>query len=183
MPSVEAWARCAEPKRVIHVNLGERRQLLREFRNVLFLLRMEAQVFEQQHAAVLKRLRRRFRLRTNAIGREGHGLAQQLRQARGSGFETVFGIHLALGAAQVRGQDQPSAALHYVLNGWQGGLDARVIGDFTGVVQRHVEIHAHEDALAFYVKVTNRDFCHGDDSSFRGKKRVGQSAWSVVRCP
>ena len=95
---------------------------------------MEAQVFEQQHVAVFERLGRGFGFRTDAIGREGHGLAEQLRQARGRGFQAHFGIGFALGPAQVRGQNQPAAALHNVLNGGQRGLDARVIRDFAGVV-------------------------------------------------
>ena len=136
-------------ERVVHVDLGERGKLLRKLRHVLFFFRMEAQVFEQQHVAVLERLGRGFRFRADAIGREGHGLAEQLRQARGGRFQTHFGIHLALGPAQVRSQNQPAAALQDVLNGGQRGLDARVIGDFAGVVQGYIEIHAHENALAF----------------------------------
>ena len=150
-------------ERVVHVNLGERGQLLRKLRHILLFFRVKAQVLEQQHFAVFESLGRGFRFRPNAIGHKSDGLAQYLRQARGRRLQAHFGIHFALGTPQVRRQNQTAAAFQNVLNRGQRRLDAGIVGDFSGLVEGHIEIDAHEDAFAFYIEVTNRKFWHGYD--------------------
>ncbi len=61
---------------VVDIEVAEARQLCCESVVVLLLLGVKAQVFEQQHAAVLQRFNPFFRLRPDAIRRKVHGLAQ-----------------------------------------------------------------------------------------------------------
>ncbi|GJM88961.1 hypothetical protein PR202_ga05548 [Eleusine coracana subsp. coracana] len=49
-------------------------------------------------------------------------------------------------AYQVAGEDDLGAVADEVLDGGDGGADAGVIGDVLVVVERHVEVGAHEDA-------------------------------------
>jgi hypothetical protein len=60
----------------------------------------------------------------------------------------------------VRREDQTGALLQGILNGGQRRLDTLVAGDFHDalriLLQRHVEIHADENTLAFQVEITNR---------------------------
>ena len=71
-------------KGVVDVDIAERGKLLREGGIVRLFLRMEAQVFEQQHLARLQRSRLRLDLRPDAVGRQRHRLAEQLAQPLGA---------------------------------------------------------------------------------------------------
>ncbi len=66
----------------------------------------------------------------------------------------------------MRGQNQASASGHRELQRRQRLADARIVAHFPAV-QRHVEIHANENALALQVEVANRKFVHGDDLAQR----------------
>ena len=146
-------------KRVVHVNLGERGQLLRKLRHVLFFLGMEAQVFEQQHVAVLERLAPRLRLpdRCNRPRRPRACRATCARRVA-AGFRLILGLTLPLGRPRCEARISRPPRSRMYLNGGQRGLDARVIGDFAGVVQGHIEIHAHENALAFRSRSRTESF-------------------------
>jgi len=69
-------------------------------------------------------------------------------------------IGLALGAAQVRSQNDAGSVLERVLNGGQRRLDALVARDFHVALfvflQRDIEIHADENSFSFQVKIANR---------------------------
>src|SRR5947209_18098272 len=68
---------------------------------------MVTQVLQQQHAAVRERFAFRFSLATDAVGGELNRCAKQLRQPRGNRPQAVFRVGLALGASQVRAQNEP----------------------------------------------------------------------------
>ena len=93
-------------KRVVHVAIGERRELARELRVVRLFLAMKPQVFEEQKLARLQRPRERLRLRPHAVGGERHRLRQERGQPFGDGTEqTLFpldnGAALAITTAKV----------------------------------------------------------------------------------
>ncbi len=109
-------------ERIVHVVLGQVRQLACEFLVVGFLFRVKAQVFEQQRLTLLKLGRDLFRLRPNALRAEAdifaarQFLVEQHAQPLGHWLEAHLGIRFSLGAAQVRGQNQPRSMPQRVLN-------------------------------------------------------------------
>lgn len=54
---------------------------------------------------------------------------------------------------QVTGEDDLGALLEEELDGGDGGADAGVIGDLLGVVERDVEVGAHEHLLPLQIRL------------------------------
>ncbi len=169
MPSVEAWARWARAEGVVDVDIGQRGQRLGEGRIVGFFLGVEAQVFQQQHLAGLELAGHLAGHFADAIGRKGHVdvlaqlLVEQFAQPVDHRAQRVLGIRLALGTAQVRGQNHLGLALQGVDDGGQRGHDAGVVGDGRAVFgERHVEIDADEDPLVGQIDVANGELGHGN---------------------
>ena len=54
---------------------------------------------------------------------------------------------------QVAGEDDLGALLEEELDGGDGGADAGVIGDLLGVVERDVEVSAHEHLLPLQIRL------------------------------
>ncbi len=112
---------------------------------------MEAEVFEQQRLAFLELERHFFGFGPNALWAETdifaarQFLVEQHAQTLGDGLETQLGIGLAFGTAEVRREDKAGAVTQSVLDAGQGFADARVVHD-AAVVERDVEVDAHEDA-------------------------------------
>ncbi len=70
---------------------------------------------------------------------------------------------LALGAAEMRGEDELGLVAEGVLDGGEGRADAVVVGDFrTVVAEGHVEVNAHEDPLVLEIEVLDRELGHDD---------------------
>ena len=88
------------------------------------------------------------------------GTVEQLLETRGHGLQAHFGVRFAFGTSEVRREDHAGAVFQGILNGGQRRLDALVAGDFHDallvLLQRHVEIHADENTLAFQVEIANR---------------------------
>ena len=146
---------------IVHVVVAELGKLPGEIRIVGFLLGMEAEVLQQQRLPTLQLVGHLLRLHANAVGRKSHVLAapqnvvEQNAQPLGHRLHAHLGIGLALGTSQVRRQNEPRAMAQRVLNAGQRLADAGVI-HHAAVVERDVEIHAHEDALVVQRKITNR---------------------------
>ncbi len=123
MPSVEAWARWARAECIVDVDLGERGEGLGEGGIVGFLFGVIAKVLKQEDLTGFKLAGELFCDFADAIGREGHidGVAQlfveQLTQADDDGTQRVLGIRLALGTAEVRGEDDLGAVAESIFNG------------------------------------------------------------------
>ena len=83
----------------------------------------------------------------DGVGREGDLGAEQLAEARGGGGQREGRVRGALGAAQVRGDDDPRAGFGERGDRRPDCADAAVVGD-RGAVQRHVEVGADEYPLA-----------------------------------
>ena len=89
-------------------------------------------------------------------------LVEQFAQAVDHRAQRILGIGLALGAAQVRGQNDLGMVAQGVDDGGQRGHDAGVVGDGRAVFgERHVEIDADEDPLVGQIDVANGELGHG----------------------
>src|SRR5260370_25683623 len=67
---------------------------------------------------------------------------------------------LAFGPAQVRGEDEAGSVTQSVLDAGQGFADARVVHD-AAVVERDVEVDAHEKAMIVQREIANGKLGHG----------------------
>jgi len=173
-PTVDAWARWA-PERVVDVDVGVRRERGRERRVVLLLLRMEAQVLQQQHLAVAEPPKRVLRPGAKRVAGHGNGLAKELAQPRAHGSEPEAVADLAVRTAEVAREDDARALRLKVADRRDRGADARVVGDLA-VLERDVEVDAEEDALARGVQVADGQLVHGSIPSGPG---AGQTAAAV----
>ena len=61
-------------------------------------------------------------------------------------------VGIVIEAYQMAGEDDPGAVANEVLDGWDGGADAGVIGDVLAVVEGNVEVGAHEHAFPLEVR-------------------------------
>ena len=68
-------------------------------------------------------------------------------QALGDRPEPEAVLDLAVGPAEMAGQDDPRALAEQVADRRDRGADARIVGDLA-VLERDVEVDADEDALA-----------------------------------
>lgn len=59
---------------------------------------------------------------------------------------------IVIEAYQMTGEDDPGAIVNEVLDGWDGGADAGVVGDVLAVVEGHVEVGAQEHAFPLEVR-------------------------------
>ena len=96
-------------ERVVHINVGDLRQLLGKRRVVLLLLVVIADVLQQQHVAGLHRGHGLLDLLADAIVHERHRFAEQVGQFGRDRVQRHGRVALAFGPAQVRGQDQLAA--------------------------------------------------------------------------
>jgi hypothetical protein len=133
---------------VVHIHVGQGCQLGGEAGIVLLLLGEEAHVLQQHHIALSHRGHLGLGVGADAAVGLHHGLAQQLAEAGGHGGEAHALIHLALGPAEVGGQDHLGALGGEVVDRGQGSADAGVVGDGAGVIERYVEVDPHQHALA-----------------------------------
>ncbi len=129
---------------------------------------MVAQVFKQQHLAGLELAGHFAGDFADAVGREGHVdvfaqlLVEQFAQAVDHRAQRILRIRLALGTAEVRGQNDLGLVPEGVGDGGQRGHNAGVVGDGRAVFsERHVEIDADEDPFVGQIDVANGELGHG----------------------
>ncbi len=132
---------------VVDVHIAELGQLGGEGGVVLLLAGVEAQVLQQQHAAVGQLGYGLGRRIADAVGSEGHRRAQHL----GQGFDHRLQAHgrhdLALGPVEVGQQHHLGALAAQGLDGGDDGAQAGVVAD-AAILHRHVEVDADQNALA-----------------------------------
>ena len=114
------------------------------------LLRVEANVLQQHHVAVVHR--GDLGLGILAVGVLGQRDldAEQLAQTLGDRGQRQLRDDLALRTAEVGHQDDLGAFFAKRRDSRQRGLDTAIIGN-RGAVQRDVEIGAHQNALALEI--------------------------------
>jgi len=144
-------------ERVVHVLVGQRRQLLGECRIVVFLFGMKAQVFEKNNSAAclvyaIDGLRG---VVADAVFGERDRLAEHVGEASGDGPETHLRIRFPLGPAEMTREDGGRALLERVGDRRQRRLDARVVAD-RAILDRHVEVDPDENAFSPELEVLDR---------------------------
>ena len=128
--------------------IAERGKLLRKSFVVGFFFGVKAHIFEQQHCRrCASALLFASASAPTQSAANSTGLPSSSCKPRGHRRKAVLRIHFALGPAEMRREHQPRAALIGKPQRGQGLADARVVGHFAAI-ERHVEIHADEDALA-----------------------------------
>ena len=148
-------------ERIVHVDVAQCGQPLREAGIVLLFLGVVAQVLEQHDAAGGRAAHGGLGRGADTVFGERHGATQQLTRSRGDRAQAHVRIRLALGTAEMRGQDHASRArVERVSDRRQRLANASVVAD-DAALERDVEVDADEHASAFQVEVANRSFCHG----------------------
>ena len=132
---------------VVDEDVAQLRQGGRHGGIVLFLTRMKAGVFQQQHVAVLQRGDGSFGDGADAVIGEGDLAAHGVRQRMHQHLQRHGGHDLALGAVEVAEHHNPRALVGEFANGRCLPLDAGGVGDDT-ILHRHVQVGANEHALA-----------------------------------
>ena len=159
-PATEQWCRL----------LRSCGQLLAEGLAVLGLLLAEPGVLEEDHVAVGHGLYGGGGLGAGD-GVDVHELdlgAQLLAQPLGHGGQGLALVGAVLDLAQVGAEDDLGPVAPELLDGRQGGHDAGLVGDLTGL-QGDVEVAAEEDPAALDLEVVNSFLCH-DYYSFCSRK-------------
>ena len=121
------------------------------------LLGVETQVFQQHNLSGLEVFGHFGGLLTDAVAGELDLRAEVFLDGGNDLLERVFGIGILLGTSHVRHQDHRAALGEHLLDGGDGGADARVVRHFALLVEGYVEIHADDRALAFEIVVVDRD--------------------------
>ncbi len=163
---------------IVHVDLAERGQLLCECGIIGFLFGVEAQVLQQQHLAILELVRQLAREIADAIRRKSHihlladSVIEHDAEPVHDRPQAVFGIWLALGAAEVRAEDDLAAVAEHELDGRQRLADAGIVEDFGAILrERHIEIDPDEHMLVLQLvgavgEAANRGNLHGSSLAF-----------------
>lgn len=160
-------------KGVVDVDVGQRRQRLSELLDLggvcldllavgvlggSLLLGVEPQVLQQDHLAVLCLGDLLLDLGADTVIEESDGLAEQLGELGLDGLERVLLDLLAVGSAEMGGQDHGLGSLiKSILDGGESGDDSLVVGD-GGTVQRNVEVDSDEDSLVLEIEVLDGEF-------------------------
>lgn len=122
-------------------------KLLGEFRLVLSLFLVEADILKKRHIAVAHTRDNLGDLVANAIRSHGDILAEQLREAGSDRAEREFVLGSVFRAAEMRGEKDLRTGIHEVFDGRNRSTDAGVVGDGFPV-ERDVKIAPDQDALA-----------------------------------
>src|SRR5207249_8046089 len=92
--------------------------------------------------------------------------AQEALEPFGDGREAELRIRLALGATEVRTQNNLGAFVHGAVDGRQGGTDAGVVRDLERVIKGNVEIGSDDHTLVAKIHVLDRLFAEVHQRSF-----------------
>ena len=144
---------------IVHEDVAEARQGRRESGVVLGLAREEAHVLEQQRPPWREPRDGLLGLGRRRIGDEGHLEAQVTPEGSGHRSQRVARIRAALGPAEVRHQDQTPTSVEDSADRRQAGGDAGLVGDLP-VLERDVEVDAHQDPLPGHLDVVERLLLH-----------------------
>ncbi len=154
-------------KGIIHINVGLSRQQLGKPVVIVRFLRVKPKVLKQQDVSGLHFGHEPLHLRTDAVGREAHLLAQQSPQAFGHGSEAELGNHLSPRSSEVRAENDFCALIDGVIDRGQGGPDPRVIQNIQILIQGNIKIGPDKDALSLDGNILDGQFVHVHGGSFQ----------------
>ena len=109
---------------------------------------MEAEVLEEQHLPLLHLRHQLAHAVAHAVVGEDDVLSQELAEPGAGRLEGQRRNALAVGPTQVRGEDDLGAAPHRMHDGGQRRANAGVVLYIAVLVERDVEVDAHEEPLA-----------------------------------
>jgi len=128
------------------------------FLDLALLFRVEAGVFEHEDVAGFHG--GDFFVGVGAVGGEGDRFAEHFGEVFGDGLEAEIGFIAFFGrAAEVAHQDEAAAVVEDVFDRGEGAGDPGVVFD-DPFFDRNVEVHAHDNALAFEIDVAKRFLIH-----------------------
>ena len=158
-------------KRVIHIEIAKRGQLLRKAGIVLGFAGVKSDVLQHQDVAITHVRDGPLHLRTDTIGNVLHGAPDKLAQPGRQRGRSKLLVDLAVGPAEVRHQDHTRLPLQEILDGRNRLTDACVVDDMA-LLDGDVEVHANQDALPRNVDVADGGFLEpaarrGVDGQFR----------------
>jgi len=105
------------------------------------LLNVESEVLKENDGAILSLVDDLLNLGTDTVGGEGDLLAQELLELGNNRLEGVLLVGRAVGAAEVRHEDDGLGAIvEGVLDGGEGTDNSLVVGDVLVGVERDVEV-------------------------------------------
>jgi hypothetical protein len=156
---------------IVDVNVAERGKLPGELGIVFLLLGVKAKIFKQQRLAGLEVANHLGGDISDAIGGEGNVLIlaedviEQFSQTIDDGTKAHGGYNLALGAAQMRAEDDAGLAPEGVLDGGNGFANAGVVGDAGSAIgtigrERNIEVDADENTFIGEIQVADRQLRH-----------------------
>src|SRR5262245_9783387 len=121
-------------ERVIHVEVGERRQLFRKTFVVLFFFRVKTQVFQEYHVVIRPGLgyRARRRLADAVVGKHNGSPEQFLEPARNRP-QAEFRVGFTLRTPEMACQDDGGPLLESEIDGWQRRPDAGVVANYAAL--------------------------------------------------
>ena len=140
---------------VVDVQIGQRGQRGGKIGTVFGLPGIETQVFQQNDVAALHAGHVFGHLVAAAIGDEFHRMLQQLRQPHRHRAQGILTVRHTLRPPQMRHQDHSRAVLQQIADRRQGGDDTGIVLDHA-LLERHIEIHAHDHGFVFDVNVFDR---------------------------
>jgi hypothetical protein len=139
---------------VVDEDVAQRGELRHEIRIVALLARMEAGVLEAEDVAGFHSIHRGGRALADAILRECDRALEKVGDRRRKELERLCQIG-PFRTPKMREQDHLATLIRNLPDGRSGALDAGRVRDLA-VLDRHVEIDAHEHALATHVGLIER---------------------------
>ena len=101
-----------------------------------------------------------FRVRLCAVGGKRDRLAEQFGEVIRNQLEGgVGGDSFFIGTAEMAHENEASALFENVFDGGEGALDTGIVFD-DAFFDRHVEVNAHDNALAFEIDIAKSLFIH-----------------------
>ena len=134
-------------KGVVDIQVADRGDRLDQRWIVALFAAMKTRIFQNGDVAVAHHLYAVDRRFTLAIGNELHLAPQHLGQRARDLAERIFGVLLALGAAEMRQDQHLGATIGQLQHRRHGRAQAGVVGH-RAVLHRHVQIFAHQHPLA-----------------------------------
>ena len=115
---------------------------------------MKADILKKQHFSVAQRFAFRFGIRAHTIAGERDRPAKKFAQAGCDRRKSVLQIDFAFGAAEMRCENKPRAAVDCEAQRGDSFADAGVVLDLRAV-HRDVKVHADEHAFAGHFKIAD----------------------------
>ena len=145
-----------------------------------FFLDVEAEIFEEDDASWLEGGAGGFGFWADAFGEELDWATEEFGEFFADWAEGEFLDVLAIGAAEMTGEDDRAAFFEDQLDGGDGGGDPLGIGDGAGhLIERDIEVDANEDALACEVEGAQRELRH-KEWGWRGLEALADDIFDEI---